>query len=45
MLDNAGFTDISVQEKEGSNEIIKSWNFSECVEQMVFSAYITAKKP
>ena len=40
-----GFTDIVIQEKENSDEIIKGWNFGEGVEKMVFSAYIQARKP
>jgi hypothetical protein len=45
MLRKAGFGDIVITEKEKSNEIIKGWNFGEGVENMVFSAYIKAKKP
>jgi hypothetical protein len=45
MLEAAGFTDISIRDKEKSDEIIKGWNFGEGVENMVFSAYIQAKKP
>ncbi|MCG2722913.1 MAG: hypothetical protein L6290_13010 [Thermodesulfovibrionales bacterium] len=42
---NAGFTDIRIQDKENSDEIIRSWKFGEGVEKMVFSAYIKAWKP
>jgi hypothetical protein len=45
MLQTAGFTDIAIEGKEKSDEIIKGWNFGEGVEHMVFSAYIWAKKP
>jgi len=45
MLQAAGFTDITIRDKEKSDEIIKGWNFGEGVEHMVFSAYILAKKP
>jgi len=45
LLSNAGFTDIVIQNKDNSDEIIKGWNFGEGVEKMVFSAYIQAKKP
>lgn len=45
LLSNAGFADIVVQDKDNSDEIIKSWNFGEGVEKMVFSAYIQAKRP
>ena len=41
----AGFTAIIVQDKDNSDEIIRSWNFGEGVEEMVFSAYIRAIKP
>ena len=45
LLGKAGFTDIIIQDKDNSDEIIKNWNFGEGVEKMVFSAYILAKKP
>jgi len=45
ILGKAGFTDIVIQDKDNSDDIIKSWNFGEGVEKMVFSAYITAKRP
>ena len=45
ILKKAGFTDIVIQDKENSEGIIKSWNFGEGVEKMVFSAYVQAKKP
>jgi hypothetical protein len=45
ILEKAGFTDIVIQDKDNSDEIIRSWNFGEGVEKMVFSAYITARKP
>ncbi len=46
ILEAAGFTDITIKDdKEKSDEIIKGWDFGEGVENMVFSAYIQAKKP
>ena len=45
MLEKAGFTNIVIRDKEKSDDIIKSWNFGEGVEKMVFSAYIKALKP
>jgi len=45
ILRKAGFTDIVIQNKENSDEIIRGWNFGEGVEKMVFSAYIKAKRP
>jgi hypothetical protein len=45
VLAKAGFRDIVIQEKDNSDEIIRSWNFGEGVEKMVFSAYIQARKP
>jgi len=45
MLREAGFTDVAVLGKENSDEIIRSWNFGEGVEKMVFSSYVQARKP
>jgi len=45
ILEEAGFTDILIEGKGKSDEIIRGWNFGESVEKMVFSAYIRAKKP
>jgi len=45
MLQTAGFTNITIKDKEQSDQIIKGWNFGEGVETMVFSAYVQAKKP
>jgi hypothetical protein len=45
VLLKAGFEGIVVQEKENTDEIIRSWNFGEGVEKMVFSAYVKAGKP
>ena len=44
-LSVAGFTDIVIRDKDNSDEIIRSWNFGEGVEKMVFSAYVTSIKP
>jgi len=45
MLSEAGFTDVVIQDKDNSEEIIRNWNFGEGVEKAVFSAYIKAVKP
>lgn len=45
ILEKAGFTDITIEDKDNSDEIIKSWGFGEGVEKMVFSAYIKAHRP
>lgn len=45
ILNEAGFRNIVIENKANSDEIIKSWNFGEGVEKMVFSAYIKAVKP
>ncbi len=45
ILSKAGFIAIIVQDKDNSDEIIRSWNFGEGIEKMVFSAYIKALKP
>lgn len=45
ILKKAGFREIVIQDKENTDKIIKSWNFGEGIEKMVFSAYIQAKKP
>jgi len=45
MLQAVGFTEITITNKEKSDEIIKGWNFGEGVENMVFSAYVQASKP
>jgi len=44
ILQTAGFNNITIKDKEKSDEIIKGWNFGEGVEKMVFSAYVQAKK-
>ena len=45
ILKKSGFSDIVIDDKKNSDEIIKSWKFGEGVEKMVVSAYIRAKKP
>jgi arsenite methyltransferase len=45
ILKETGFVDIVIHEKENSDEIIRSWNFGEGIEKMVFSSYIQAAKP
>jgi arsenite methyltransferase len=44
MLGVAGFTNITINGKKKSKEIIKNWNFGEGIENIVFSAYIQARK-
>ncbi len=44
-LTQAGFVDVEIRDKKNSDEIIRSWNIAEGVEQAVFSAYIKAIKP
>ena len=44
-LENAGFVDLAIQDKDNSDDIIRSWGFGRGVEKMVFSAYIQARKP
>jgi hypothetical protein len=45
ILEKSGFINIVIKEKQKSDKIIRSWNFGEGVENMVFSAYIQANKP
>jgi hypothetical protein len=45
LLEKAGFTGVEIRDKDNSDEIIRSWNFGEGVEKMVFSAYIKAFRP
>ena len=45
MIEESGFVEVRIENKDNSDDIIRSWNFGAGVEQMVFSAYITAKKP
>jgi hypothetical protein len=45
ILNGLGFEAISITKKDMSEQIIKSWNLGEGTERMVFSAYVTAKKP
>lgn len=45
IIEESGFVDVRIENKDNSDDIIKSWNFGAGVEQMVFSAYITARKP
>lgn len=44
-LTTAGFTDVQIIDKENSEDIIRSWNFGEGIEKLVYSAYIKARKP
>jgi len=45
VLNGLGFEAISITKKDISEQIIKSWNIGKGTELMVFSAYVTAKKP
>ncbi len=45
ILDELGFEAVAINKKDGSEEIIKGWNLGVGTERMVFSAYITARKP
>jgi arsenite methyltransferase len=45
ILDELGFETVIITRKDRSEEIIKGWNLGVGIEQMVFSAYITAQKP
>ena len=45
MLTKSGFIDIVIEDKDNSDEIIRSWDFGEGVEKTVFSAYVKARKP
>lgn len=45
LLEQVGFTDIVITDKENSDDIIRGWNVAEGVEKAVVSAYIKASKP
>lgn len=45
VLNELGFEGVSITKKDKSEEIIKSWNMGEGTERLVFSGYVTAKKP
>jgi arsenite methyltransferase len=45
MIESAGFTDISITPKNNSDEIISGWKPGANIEQLIYSAYISAKKP
>jgi len=45
ILTELGFQDITIAEKNNSQEIIRGWNLGQGTEKMVFSAYIKAVKP
>ncbi len=40
-----GFQDVSIAEKDNSQEIVRGWKLGQGTEKMVLSAYIKAKKP
>jgi hypothetical protein len=45
ILSGLGFEEISIRQKEQSEEIIRGWKVAEGAEKVVFSAYIQAVKP
>jgi len=45
ILVSLGFGSVSIIRKENSEEIIRSWNMGAGIEHLVFSAYISARKP
>jgi hypothetical protein len=45
ILSNLGFVDIDIVRKEKSEQIIQAWNVAQGAENVVFSAYIHARKP
>jgi hypothetical protein len=45
ILRSAGFKRISITRKDNDIEVIRGWNFSGGVENMVFPGYIVAHKP
>ena len=45
ILANLGFVDINIVRKEKSDQIIQTWNVADGAENVVFSAYIHARKP
>jgi hypothetical protein len=40
-----GFQEITIRQKDQSEEIIRGWNVAEGAEKVVFSAYVQAVKP
>jgi hypothetical protein len=45
ILSSLGFVDINIVRKEKSDQIIQAWNVAQGAENVVFSAYIHARKP
>jgi len=45
ILEEAGFTDISISRKDNSDDIIRSWKVGRKSEELVFSGYVHARKP
>ncbi len=45
ILSSLGFVEIDIVRKEKSEQIIQAWNVAEGAENVVFSAYIHAKRP
>jgi ubiquinone/menaquinone biosynthesis C-methylase UbiE/DNA-binding transcriptional ArsR family regulator len=45
ILVGLGFESVSITKKSNSEEIIKSWNMGTGIENIVFTAYIKARKP
>jgi hypothetical protein len=45
ILSDLGFEEIEIIRKEKSEQIIQAWNVAQGAENVVFSAYIHARKP
>jgi len=45
ILSELGFQEITIRQKEQSEEIIRGWNVADNAEKVVFSAYVQAMKP
>jgi len=45
IVSGLGFKEISIRQKDQSEEIIRGWRVAEGAEKVVFSAYIQAAKP
>ena len=44
-IEKAGFTDISISSKNNSDDIVSGWQPGSNIAELVFSAYISARKP
>jgi hypothetical protein len=45
ILSSLGFVEIDIVRKEKSEQIIQAWNVADGAENVVFSAYVHARKP